>query len=65
MHHDSLMTAHTTGFVYVMQIPAMPGIVKIGLTELVPKDRAAKLSSNEAVPFPFDVVFRALTMRWP
>ncbi|MFH8656290.1 GIY-YIG nuclease family protein [Streptomyces afghaniensis] len=56
---------HDTGFVYVMRNPAMPDMVKIGLTTLLPEERAAKISSHEGVPLPFEVVFRALTMRWP
>ncbi|CAM5687774.1 Bacteriophage T5 Orf172 DNA-binding domain-containing protein OS=Streptomyces griseorubiginosus OX=67304 GN=AQJ54_09710 PE=4 SV=1 [Streptomyces griseorubiginosus] len=56
---------HDTGFVYVMRNPAMPGMVKIGLTTLLPEERASKISGHEGVPLPFEVVFRALTMRWP
>ncbi|CAL9649563.1 hypothetical protein SUDANB15_06559 [Streptomyces sp. enrichment culture] len=56
--------AHDTGFVYVMRNPALPDMVKIGLTTLLPEERAAKLTQHEGVPLPFEVAFRALTMRW-
>ncbi|GAA1915757.1 GIY-YIG nuclease family protein [Streptantibioticus ferralitis] len=59
------MTAHDTGFVYVMSNPAMPDMVKIGFTTLLPEARAKKLSDHSGVPLPFEVRFRALTMRWP
>ncbi|MFF0158129.1 GIY-YIG nuclease family protein [Streptomyces sp. NPDC005263] len=55
---------HDTGFVYGMRNSAMPDMVKIGLTTLLPEKRAAKISSHEGVPLPFEVAFRALTMRW-
>ncbi|MFD7863684.1 GIY-YIG nuclease family protein [Streptomyces sp. NPDC059783] len=58
------MPTHETGFVYVMSNPAMQGLVKIGFTTQLPEDRAQELSRPTGVPLPFDVAFRALTMRW-
>lgn len=51
------------GFVYVLTNAAMAGIVKVGLTRMLPEDRAADLYST-GVPEPFKVVYRALTS-WP
>ncbi|MEU6645302.1 GIY-YIG nuclease family protein [Saccharomonospora sp. NPDC046836] len=48
----------------MMTNPAMPKMVKIGCTSALPEDRAAELSSKTGVPLPFEVSFRALTMRW-
>lgn len=58
------VTTYDTGFVYVMSNPAMPEMVKVGLTTLLPEERAAKLSDHTGVPLPFEVAFRARTMRW-
>lgn len=58
------MSTHDTGFVYVMSNRAMPGLVKVGFTTLLPEERASQLSRHTGVPVPFDVEFRALTMRW-
>jgi hypothetical protein len=55
---------YETGFVYVMSNPAMPDMLKIGVTTSLPEDRAMGLSSRTGVPLPFGVKFRALTMRW-
>lgn len=44
------------GFVYVMSNPAMPGLVKIGMTEKNPSERAEQLYSS-GVPSPFTVEF--------
>jgi len=48
-----------------MRNPAMPDMVKIGLTTQQPEERAAELSRATGVPLPFEIAFRALTMRWP
>lgn len=48
------------GFIYVLTNEAMPGLVKIGRTNLLPEDRSKKLYST-GVPFPFDVCFRIIT----
>jgi len=50
------------GFVYVQRNPAMSDMVKIGFTQRLPEDRAEELFST-SVPFPFEVTYRALTMR--
>ena len=44
------------GYVYIMTNPAMPGLVKIGSTTLLPDERARQLSSSTGVPRPFQVV---------
>jgi hypothetical protein len=53
---------HGTGFVYVQQNPAIPGMVKLGFTKGLAEDRAEELSRT-AVPFPFEVRYRAASMR--
>ena len=41
---------------YVMTNPAMPGLVKVGLTTVGAENRADSLSAHAGVPFPFEVV---------
>ena len=44
--------------VYVLTNPAMPGIVKIGMTHAFDAgERIASLGRNSAVPLPFDCVY--------
>ena len=45
------------GWVYVLTNPAMPGLVKIGLTTRTPKERAAELSGASGVPLPYAVAW--------
>ena len=45
--------AMTPGWVYVLTNPAMPGLVKIGLTSRNPQVRAAELTQATGVPAPF------------
>jgi len=42
------------GFVYILINSSLPGMVKIGMTEKDPVDRAAQLSTT-AIPHPFEV----------
>jgi hypothetical protein len=53
---------HTIGFIYILSNEAMPGIVKVGITEKLAEDRAKKLHGT-GVPLAFDVEFRAATSR--
>jgi len=53
---------HAIGFIYVLSNEAMPGIVKVGITEKLAEDRAKKLHGT-GVPLAFDVEFRAATSR--
>jgi hypothetical protein len=43
------------GWVYTLTNPAMPRLVKIGLTTKTPKERAAELTAATGVPMPFKV----------
>jgi hypothetical protein len=43
------------GYVYVLSNPAMPGLLKIGRTDVSPIDRAQELSSATGVPEPYVV----------
>lgn len=56
------MGRHSVGFVYVLGNDDMPGLVKIGLSSLLPEDRAKK-GFTTFVPSPFEVLFRAVTSR--
>ena len=56
------MSQHSVGFVYVLGNDDMPGLVKIGLSSLLPEDRAKK-GFTTFVPSPFEVLFRAVTSR--
>ncbi|MGW5557044.1 GIY-YIG nuclease family protein [Micromonospora sp. NPDC003944] len=51
-----------SGFVYILRTPAIPDMLKIGFSRRLPEDRADELFSTP-VPFPFEVTYRALTMR--
>ena len=42
-----------TGWVYILTNPAMPGLVKIGLTTRDPSTRMAELTAATGVPVPF------------
>lgn len=50
------MAAGNHGWVYCMSNPAMPGLVKVGYTEVDPYTRAKELQST-GVPFDFRVEF--------
>ncbi|CAM5342798.1 GIY-YIG nuclease family protein [Streptomyces lavendulae] len=52
----------TTGFVYVQRNPAFPSMLKIGYSDRLAEDRAKELSRT-SVPFPFEVLFRAISSR--
>jgi hypothetical protein len=47
----------STGWVYILTNPAMPGLVKIGLTTRTPTLRAAELSGATGVPLPYEVAW--------
>lgn len=52
----------TTGFVYVQLNPAFPDMLKIGYSDRLAEDRAKELYGT-SVPFPYEVLFRALSSR--
>jgi T5orf172 domain len=56
------MPKRSVGFVYVLGNDDMPGLVKIGLSSLLPEDRTKK-EFTTFVPSPFEVLFRAATSR--
>ncbi|MGH3802457.1 MAG: GIY-YIG nuclease family protein, partial [Pseudonocardiaceae bacterium] len=56
------MAQHSVGFVYVLGNDEMPSLVKIGLSSLLPEDRAKK-GFGTFVPVPYEVLFRAVTSR--
>lgn len=45
------------GWVYILTNPAMPGLVKIGLTTRSPTERMAELTKATGVPEPFVMVW--------
>ena len=47
----------TSGFVYVLTNPSMPGLVKIGHTTRASADRIAELSRSTGIPVAFELVF--------
>ncbi|MBO8190344.1 GIY-YIG nuclease family protein [Streptomyces oryzae] len=51
-----------TGFVYVQRNPAFPDMLKIGYSARLAEDRAKDLYGT-SVPFPYEVLFRALSSR--
>ncbi|MET8590534.1 GIY-YIG nuclease family protein [Streptomyces sp. NPDC005078] len=59
----TLLPPHrTTGFVYVQRNPAFPSMLKIGYSTRLAEDRAKDLYGT-SVPFPYEVLFRALSSR--
>jgi hypothetical protein len=48
------------GYVYLLINHAMPGLVKVGLTNRSPGERVAELSSATGVPTPFELVYDVL-----
>jgi len=53
------------GFVYVMSNPAMPGLVKIGMTEKMPHLRAQEISAHEGLPERMQLEYYALVAGAP
>ena len=53
------------GFVYVMSNPAMPGLVKIGITEKMPHLRAQEISAHEGLPERMQLEYYALVTGAP
>ena len=50
-----------SGWIYVMSNPAMPGLIKIGMSSKEPKQyRVKELSEATGVPSPFEVEYQAL-----
>ena len=45
------------GWVYILTNPAMPGLVKIGLTTRNPSARSAELTAATGVPLPFVIAW--------
>ena len=45
------------GWVYILVNPALPGMVKVGLTTRTPTQRAGELTSSSGVPLPFVVAW--------
>lgn len=45
-----------SGFVYILECDAMPGLVKVGMTERHPRERAEELTTATGIPSPFRLV---------
>ena len=52
------------GYVYVLQNPAMPGLLKIGGTAKTVTERAQELASATGVPAPFRVTYYQAVSNW-
>lgn len=48
----------TQGYIYVLINPAMPGLLKIGLTTKTPEERVKELSSATGVPINFILIYK-------
>jgi hypothetical protein len=46
-----------SGWLYILNNPSMPGMVKIGRSQRDPKTRASELSSVTGVPTPFTLIY--------
>jgi T5orf172 domain len=57
INHNSLMTTNKKGIVYVLTNPAMPKIVKIGLTTREGIEQRMKELFTTGVPVPFECAF--------
>ncbi len=49
----------TPGWVYILTNPAMPGLVKIGMTGRTPSQRIAELTRATGIPSPFELAWSA------
>lgn len=47
-----------SGYVYILENPSMPALLKIGKTTRTPEIRAKELSSVTSVPIPFNIVYK-------
>jgi hypothetical protein len=54
-----------SGYLYLLMNPAMPGLVKVGMTGREPKDRVAELTSATGVPTPFVLVYEVFVQDAP
>src|SRR5438128_1100387 len=45
------------GHVYILLNPMMQGLLKIGMTERTPEERARELSNTTGVPVPYSIAF--------
>lgn len=45
------------GFIYILTNSSMPGLLKIGKTTRLPRDRAAELSAVTGIAAPFEVAY--------
>ena len=46
------------GYIYVLINPAMPGLLKIGLTTKTPEERVKELSNATGVPINFILIYK-------
>ena len=46
----------TSGFVYCLSNPCMPGVLKIGMTHRSPMQRCKELSDSTSAPMPFTLL---------
>jgi len=53
--------ASASGYIYILSNPAMPGLVKIGMSYRSGAVRARELSANTATPSPFILEFEIST----
>lgn len=51
----------SAGYIYVLSNEAMPGLVKIGITNRSVKERVDELSAATGVPKPFDIEYYCLS----
>ena len=49
------------GYIYILQNPSFPNLLKIGKTTRTPTERASELSSSSGIPTKFNVVFDIFT----
>ena len=66
LYYDVALNAYQSidfGYVYAMYSPAMPGIIKIGMTTRTPAERAKELSAPTSTPIPFKTIFSFQVMK--
>jgi|GEM_PF-6437445 len=51
----------SAGYIYVLSNEAMPGLIKIGITNRSVKERVDELSAATGVPKPFDIEYYCLS----
>lgn len=54
---EGLGNKHETGYIYCLTNPLFDGVLKIATTDLTPDNKAKELTSHDAIPLSFNILF--------